>query len=282
MSLRLSNTDPADIESKFAQHKFVSIHLPSGWWLFERQEESEKLSIPVNFFLWEASEFENIEDPIDVLEFLDRWSRPFQKGARDLSESESDRAYSMAVKGDYIQRTCSTLSDARVQAAKELANLPDVLARHSADLLSVEELTLRLTTHTEVIVRLQTMSEMSRAIQKYLRFSEETPSIDELRLLNLALSLYAPRVLSDESHGDYEPNVYSELALQMFQVLSSGTTLKICHNETCQREFVFQRGRSVSTSHRATDATKYCSHKCGKLQTQRERRQKARESLDYD
>jgi hypothetical protein len=282
MSLRLTNTDPANIESKFAQHKFVSIHLPSGWWLFERREAPEKLSIPVNFFLWEASELDNIEDPLDVLEFLDRWGRPFQKGAQDLSESESDRAYSMAVKGNYIQPNCSSLLDARLKAANELANLPDVLARHSVNLLSVEELALRLTVHTEVIVRLQTMSEMSKAIQKYLRFSEETPLAKELHLLNSALSLYSPRILSDETQDDDEPNVYSELALQMFQVLSSGTTLKICHNETCQREFVFQRGRSVSTSHRSTDATKYCSHKCGKLQTQRERRQKTRESLDYD
>lgn len=64
------------------------------------------------------------------------------------------------------------------------------------------------------------------------------------------------------------PTVYSVAFLQLYNHLAEGATIRQCANETCQHDFVRQRGRSDFGQHRTT-GVKYCSRTCARAQAQR-------------
>lgn len=72
------------------------------------------------------------------------------------------------------------------------------------------------------------------------------------------------------------PGLYSALCLQLFNNVAEEAVYITCHNETCGRLFVRQRGRAKQGKYHTT-GVKYCSDYCARAQGQREiRRRKAK------
>jgi hypothetical protein len=68
--------------------------------------------------------------------------------------------------------------------------------------------------------------------------------------------------------GGLYPTLYEVAMLQLVNDLATGETFRQCANETCQRTFVRQLGRSRYYSRAA--GVRYCSRTCANQQTQRE------------
>jgi hypothetical protein len=74
-------------------------------------------------------------------------------------------------------------------------------------------------------------------------------------------------------------NLYSALCLQLFNHIVEDAVYIRCHNETCNRLFVRQRGRAKQGKYHTTGVM-YCSDYCARAQGQRElRRRKAKAPL---
>jgi hypothetical protein len=107
--------------------------------------------------------------------------------------------------------------------------------------------------------------------------------------LNLGLTSFPPRVLLQRvdpnvpagmtagiSVGDYRPDLYSALCIQLWNLLLANPELLTCANETCGRLFVKQRGGAAHGQYRSKGVL-YCTPSCAQAQWQREyRRRKSR------
>src|SRR3954449_7852564 len=65
--------------------------------------------------------------------------------------------------------------------------------------------------------------------------------------------------------GDVFTTVYGVAWLQLVNDLAEGTPMRVCANETCQRSFLRQLGRSLYGQNR-TEGIRYCSAECAKAQ----------------
>ena len=106
------------------------------------------------------------------------------------------------------------------------------------------------------------------------------PELDSTQAMNLGLEPYKVRV---EFHGygdDYSaevptPDLYSAMALQLFNLVVEDLPIRRCANERCGRRFVRQIGR-VEYGQWRTEGVKYCTNTCARAQAQREYRRRIR------
>ena len=72
-----------------------------------------------------------------------------------------------------------------------------------------------------------------------------------------------------------QPDLFSAMCLQLFNIMCEALPVRRCANETCGRRFVRQLGRAEYGQYR-TEGVRFCSKTCAKAQVQREyrRRQK--------
>lgn len=271
MQVATLNAQAVNETGRFRLGTFVSVHLNAGWWILEKELGEPKLTIPVNYFLWEAPALQICNDPIAALEFLEQWGRPFHFGAADLSESELNIAYTDSISEGLIPASAKSIEMAREWATSELLESPALLNKHGLAGIEYNDLLLRLFSPQEVIVRLHTMAQMSVAARSLFELNELNEE-HALQAINNQLSTYSPVFELSNAISTKQPNICTEMALQIFQVHAKGVPLKTCQNASCGREFIFQRGRSTSKTHRSTGSTKFCSHKCAKTETQRARR----------
>jgi hypothetical protein len=78
------------------------------------------------------------------------------------------------------------------------------------------------------------------------------------------------------------PNLYNATVLQLTQYLGGDGPITRCANERCRRPFSVQRTdrRRYPNSHHDA-GVRYCSHRCAKAQSERDRRARRRqESTD--
>jgi predicted RNA-binding Zn ribbon-like protein len=68
--------------------------------------------------------------------------------------------------------------------------------------------------------------------------------------------------------GDVNPTLYSVAMLQLLNDLTTDETFRTCANETCQRTFICQLGRS--RYYNRAEGVRYCSRTCANQQTQRD------------
>jgi hypothetical protein len=271
MQLAALHAQAVNEAGRFRLGTFVSVHLNAGWWILEKELGEPTLTIPVNYFLWEAPALQVCNDPLDALEFIEKWGRPFHMGATDLSESEQVFAHTEAVSEKLIPASAKSIEMAREWATSELLESTALLNKHGLAGIEFDDLLLRVFSPQEVIIRLQTMVQMSVAARSMFELNELNDD-HALETINNQLSTYAPVLELSNAPNAKQPNICTEMALQIFQVHAQGVPLKTCQNASCAREFIFQRGRSTSRTHRSTGSTRFCSHKCAKTQTQRTRR----------
>jgi predicted RNA-binding Zn ribbon-like protein len=76
--------------------------------------------------------------------------------------------------------------------------------------------------------------------------------------------------------GEVDTTLYSAAMLQLVNDLTTDETFRTCANETCQRTFIRQLGRS--RYYNRSEGVRYCSRTCANQQTQREyyRRKRAK------
>ena len=91
---------------------------------------------------------------------------------------------------------------------------------------------------------------------------------------NEALGGFRLRVhFGEEAPGVDAVDWYTGAMLQLVQEMApAGRQVLRCHNERCGRAFTRQRGRSRYAEHQHTRGVKYCSHRCAKAQSERDRR----------
>lgn len=105
--------------------------------------------------------------------------------------------------------------------------------------------------------------------------------------MNAALSPFRMHIRLNEDSGQHRlqlpwPTLYSVAALQLAQLIAEGHAVRVCANERCGNYFTRQRGRarfSVGTHGYDTQkyqGVRYCSHRCAKAQSERERRNRKR------
>jgi hypothetical protein len=93
-------------------------------------------------------------------------------------------------------------------------------------------------------------------------------------IVNAALGEFHVRVevggvgVPEDTLGGLYPTLYEVAMLQLVNDLATEETFRQCANETCQRTFVRQLGRSRYYSRAA--GVRYCSRTCANQQTQRE------------
>jgi len=75
--------------------------------------------------------------------------------------------------------------------------------------------------------------------------------------------------------GEVYTTLYGVAMLQLVNDLAAGEPVRVCANQTCQRPFMRQLGRSSSGGHRKR-GTLYCSNTCARAQSQREKRRRDR------
>lgn len=93
-----------------------------------------------------------------------------------------------------------------------------------------------------------------------------------LRPFHAGLRVIAPN--KDEVVGRHDiTNVYSVMCLQLFNHIVENAVYMRCHNETCGRLFVRQRGRAKQGKYHTTGVM-YCSDYCARAQGQREIRRR--------
>ena len=74
-----------------------------------------------------------------------------------------------------------------------------------------------------------------------------------------------------------ETTLYTAMAVQLFNHVAENAAVQQCANESCERFFVRQRGRSKFGQYR-TQGVKYCSSSCAKAQAQRKLRKRQAEA----
>jgi hypothetical protein len=105
-------------------------------------------------------------------------------------------------------------------------------------------------------------------------------------ILNAALTPYHAHVNSDPAltgaltGGRPMPTLYQACALQIYNYIVEGVPFSRCANETCRGLFTKQRGRAQygedNGGWNRSKGVKYCSHRCAKAQSERERRRRLR------
>lgn len=107
------------------------------------------------------------------------------------------------------------------------------------------------------------------------------------RYLNAALSPFRMHIRlhdGDTTHMLHlpPPTLYSVAALQLAQLVAEGHVVRVCANDNCHNHFTRQRGRArygVETHGYDTQkyaGVKYCSHRCAKAQSERDRRRRVK------
>jgi hypothetical protein len=101
--------------------------------------------------------------------------------------------------------------------------------------------------------------------------------------INQALTPYHVCVQSDsELFGQLTgaqavPTLYEACALQIYNYIVEGVAFTRCANESCRKLFTKQRGRpGTAGDWNRTAGVRYCSHRCAKAQSERERRRRLR------
>lgn len=98
--------------------------------------------------------------------------------------------------------------------------------------------------------------------------------------INAGLDVYRTRVevMAPDDVGsphEVDPDLYSGMCLQAFNLLAEGLPPRRCANERCEHYFVRQAGRADYGLHRS-EGVRYCSYSCARAQTQREYRRRRR------
>jgi hypothetical protein len=93
--------------------------------------------------------------------------------------------------------------------------------------------------------------------------------------LHYGLEPFTPALLNADEFPFPDLSLYQLCCLELFNHIAEHVPYRRCANETCQRLFVRQRGRSTHGQFRMT-GVKYCSAECARRQAQRAyRRRKA-------
>ena len=107
-------------------------------------------------------------------------------------------------------------------------------------------------------------------------FSPDAPEVWERfrGLLNEGLEPFSARVV--HRNAEALTDLYSAACLQIFNLLVQDCHPLRCENETCDHDFVHQRGGAEHRQHRST-GLRYCTPECARMQASRKYRRKAKE-----
>lgn len=95
-------------------------------------------------------------------------------------------------------------------------------------------------------------------------------------VLTQALMVFPPRVSFGGANPATAPSVFSAAMLQLTLMMKTDWSVKFCKNSRCGRPFTRQRGRSRYGEGQHESGVLYCSHRCAKAQSERERRARKR------
>ncbi|MCP4303551.1 MAG: hypothetical protein GY788_01435 [bacterium] len=109
------------------------------------------------------------------------------------------------------------------------------------------------------------------------------------RCLNVGVRIYAPRFEQVTYPGSSispvamrpASGLFEGIALQVFNIIQADLQIRLCANETCERRFIRQEGRSKVRQATATNV-RYCTSRCAKTQTQRAYRRRKRRADNAD